>query len=126
MKVVLYAHPDYWDLSKEEKKDICNGCGAKGAWYNFLIPGKVFKQSCNIHDYDYFLGKNQKDKKDADRRFYQNNKRIVNATKNPLLKRYRSFKAKAFFKAVDDFGEEAFWSNKIVNEKNSKGKEIEI
>lgn len=126
MKVILYANPKYWALSDKDKVEICNGCGAKGAWYNFLIPGGIFKQSCNIHDYDYFIGKTEQDKKDADRRFYQNNKRIVKATKNPLLRRYRAFKARAFFKAVEDLGSEAFWSNKIVNEKNSQGKEIEI
>lgn len=126
MKVILYANPKYWALSNKEKKEICNGCGAKGAWYNFLIPGKIFKEACNIHDFDYLIGKTEEDKRKADRRFIQNLKRIVDKTENRALKKYRLVKAKGFFKAVKDFGDEAFWANKIVDEKNSQGKEIEI
>lgn len=126
MKVTLYAHPDYWDLSEEKKKEVCNGCGAKGAWYNFLIPGKIFKVPCDIHDFDYERGESEKDKIEADRRFIQNMKRIVAATDNKLLKKYRRVKARAFFKSVKDFGDEAFWADKVIDKKNSKGKEIEI
>lgn len=125
-KVILYAHPKYWALSDEQKKAICNGCGAKGAWYNFLIPGGVFKHPCNIHDYDYYMGETQEDKDIADRRFIQNMKRIVESTNNPLLKKYRAFKSKGFFKAVKDFGDEAFWNEKVIDVNNSQGKEIEI
>lgn len=129
MKVTLYAHPDFWELSKEEKNKICNGIGAKGAWYNFLIPSsikRVFKESGNIHDFDYFKGKDEEDKKKADRRFSQNNQRIVNTIENKVLMIIAKRVAKSMYLAVDKLGDDAYWKEKIVDVENSKGKEIEI
>ncbi len=126
MKVVLQAHPDYWKLTTEEKAKICNGCGAKGAWYNKLIPGKWLNEPCNIHDFDYYIGRTNEDKGLADRRFIQNNKRVVKATKNFIIRKWVKIKSKSFYALVRDFGDEAFWADKIVDEKNSEGKEVEI
>lgn len=125
MKVVLYADANYWKLTEEEKAQICNGCGSKGAWYNFLIPSRAFDECCHIHDYDYSIGKTEKEKRLADRRFMQNMKRVVRATKNRFLKKWRALKAKAFYKGVKNFGDEAYWSDKVTYE-NSKGEEVEI
>lgn len=124
-KIIVYADPKYWELTKEQKDNICNGCGAKGAWYNFLIPfKKIFEEVCHIHDYDYHIGKNKRDKDIGDRRFINNLKRVVesvdNKAKKVLLKRV----ARIYFKSVRDFGDESFWKDKIVN--NGIGKEIEI
>lgn len=129
MKVILYAQKPFWNLSEEEKKDICNGIGARGAWYNFLIPPSIkrlFKPSGDIHDYDYFVGKTQEDKEVADRRFNQNNQRIVDAIKHPVKKFLAKRAARSMYIAVDKLGNEAYWKDKIVDKQNSKGKETEI
>ena len=127
MLVTLYFSKDYLALTPKQKKQICNGVGAKGAWYNLLIPGKkVFHEPANGHDSDYYFGKTKEDKEIADRRFNQNNNRIVEATKNPILKKCRKVLAKSMFIAVRDFGDEAYWKDKIVDEENSKSKEIEV
>lgn len=126
MEVLLSAHKDYWDLSDEEKKDICNGCGAKGAWYNFLIPSGAFDVACNIHDYDYFVGNTQDDKRKADRRFINNMNRIVSATKSKPLRVYRAIKAKGFYTSVKKLGDAAYWKDKVVDKKNSISKKVTI
>lgn len=36
LKKILSAPPEFWDLPKKEKKEICNGCGPKG--YGATVP----------------------------------------------------------------------------------------
>lgn len=127
MKVTLYFSKKYLNLTPEQKKNICNGVGAKGAWYNKFIPGKkIFNESANGHDADYHFGKTQKDKNIADRRFNQNNTRIVEATKNYFLRKSRAVIARSMFIAVRDFGNDAYWKDKIVDEENSQKEVVEI
>ena len=126
MKVNLQAHPDYWKLTKEEKAKICNGVGAKGAWYNRFIPSFGLTETSNIHDFDYHTGKTERDKRIADRRYMQNNKRVVKATKNIVVKKWLEMKSKTFYNIVRDFGDEAYWADKIVDQENSESKEVEI
>lgn len=127
MKVDLYFSKQYLALNPTQKTIICNGVGAKGAWYNFLIPGKkVFEEPANGHDCDYHFGKTQADKEISDRRFNQNCKRIVEATKNPILKKSRKILARSYFIAVRDFGDDAYWKDKIIDPKNSNKKQVEI
>jgi len=112
MRVTLYAPKEYWDLSPEQKQKICNGCGAKGSKINFLIPQGKFKEACNIHDYMYAVGKNDHDKRIADRVFINNLNRIVKAS-HPLLRPIRKIAARAYYEAVAKFGDEAFWKDKV-------------
>ena len=58
------------DLTPEEKKEICNGCGGKGSWIR--PPYAIFfEASCDQHDYGYYVGGTEKDRKTRDLKFYQ-------------------------------------------------------
>ena len=65
----IYAPITYWELSPEEKKEICNGCGAKdGLKVPDTFWGLNMEEACNIHDYMYSTGKTHYDKLFADRK----------------------------------------------------------
>ena len=123
MKVTLYAPKEYWELEVNQKRKICNGCGAKGSKINFLIPQGSFKEACNIHDYMYANGKTDEDKKVADRVFINNLNRIVEAS-HPATKPFKKVLAKSFYLAVKKFGYEAFWREKVYD--GMVGKEITV
>ena len=59
----------YSDLTIDEKSKICNGCGGKGGWIK--PPSFIFKASCNHHDFLYWRGKDESDRKYADKAFYR-------------------------------------------------------
>ena len=59
----------YSDLTQEQKDNICNGCGGKGSW--IPVPNFIFKASCNQHDFYYWRGCSEKDRKIADDAFYK-------------------------------------------------------
>ena len=59
----------YKDLTDEQKKVICNGCGGKGGWIK--PPNFIFKASCNHHDFKYWQGGTEKDREIADKEFYK-------------------------------------------------------
>jgi hypothetical protein len=56
------------DLEPEERALICNGCGGKGHWFN--PPDWLFKASCDHHDFNYWLGHTEEDRRRADWQFY--------------------------------------------------------
>lgn len=58
----------YKDLTAEQKKFICNGCGAKGGLVK--PPSFIFKASCNHHDFKYWKGCTWKEKLKSDWAFY--------------------------------------------------------
>jgi len=57
----------YRNLSDIEKIAVCNGCGSKGG--PISPPNWIFKASCNQHDFNYWLGNKEKDRKKADKQF---------------------------------------------------------
>lgn len=123
MRVTLYAPAGYWELSEREKRRICNGCGAKGSKLAFLLPQGKFKEACNIHDYMYAMGKTDRDKRIADRVFINNLNRIVEAS-HPILQPLRKALALSYYKAVAQFGDEAFWRHKVYP--GMVGKELHL
>ena len=123
MKTTLYAPKEYWRLAEAEKKKICNGCGAKGTLLAKLLPQGHFHEACNIHDYMYYIGKTDEDKKVADRVFINNLHRIINTL--PLIQKpMAKTLARIYYEAVAKFGYEAFWKDKIYP--GMEGKEITI
>jgi len=58
----------YKDLTKEQKDFICNSCGGKGGWIK--PPDFIFKASCNHHDFRYWRGATEDDRRLADKEFY--------------------------------------------------------
>ncbi len=69
----LKAPDEYYNLTPDQKADICNGCGPSG--YGFLVPDKFrligidFNPACQIHDFCYHIGM---PKKEADNLFLEN------------------------------------------------------
>jgi len=59
----------YKDLTPEQKKFICNGCGGKGGWIK--PPNFLFRASCNHHDFLYYRGMTDEDRQVADDSFYK-------------------------------------------------------
>jgi hypothetical protein len=57
----------YSDLTPEQKKIICNGCGPKG---NMVpVPDFLFTASCDQHDFHYWRGCTEADRFHADNEF---------------------------------------------------------
>lgn len=59
----------YRDLTKEQKKAICNGCGGKSGIVN--PPGVSVNAPCNHHDFLYWRGCTEEDRESADNEFYE-------------------------------------------------------
>lgn len=55
------------DLTEEQEAVICNGCGPKGGWVP--VPEFMFHASCDHHDFRYWKGGSEADRKDADHDF---------------------------------------------------------
>lgn len=111
----LLAPEGFWLLTPEAKSEICNGCGAKGASYNFLIPGQLLgltiTECCNIHDYGYAMGLSEADKREADLLLLTNCLRLIEDG-FAALRPARRLEALAFYAAVADWGDTAFWVGK--------------
>jgi hypothetical protein len=57
----------YRDLTEEQKKIVCNGCGPKGGWVP--VPDFFCKASCDHHDFRYWKGGSEADREAADHDF---------------------------------------------------------
>lgn len=62
---ILMLH--FADLTPEQIKIICNGCGPKGGLLK--VPDFLFKASCNHHDFRYWRGCSEQDRFNADTDF---------------------------------------------------------
>ena len=97
----------YKDLTPEQKKYICNGCGAKGGWIK--PPNFLFKASCNHHDFRFWLGATIKDFHKANTDFYKWMKvDIQESTVVWYKKAHYHVWAYAYYKAVELFGKPNF------------------
>lgn len=112
----IYAPITYWELSPEEKKEICNGCGAKNG---LKVPdtfwGLNIEEACNIHDYMYNIGKTHYDKLFADAMFRLNLTVIIDAKetfKDKLFSILRHYRAGTYYIAVAKYGNYSFWKDK--------------
>lgn len=110
----LYKPTSYTSASKEEKRDICNGCGAANAKFDFVpdnIYGLSITEACQIHDWMYYKGTTNEDKIEADRIFLHNMLRIIEHHGGFLkcLLRRRAYK---YYLAVKHFGSTAYWDGK--------------
>lgn len=105
----LLAPAEYWELTPDQKSEICNGCGAKAARIDFVpevVFGAVFTPACDIHDFCYWLGE---DKRESDRIFLFNLIACCGIDcDNDLLYAGRVQAAIAYFKAVAVLGDDSF------------------
>jgi hypothetical protein len=96
----------YKDLTPEEKRKICNGCGGKGGKIN--PPEFKFNASCNHHDFNYWRGHTESDRRKADKEFYKAMK--GDARKLPWYRRSIHFSlAYIYYKAVRISGKKFFY-----------------
>lgn len=117
MKDILWAPAAYWTLHPNDKKEICNRCGPRGVFADYIpnkILGLYIGECCNIHDYMYNKARpNIEDKKKADRVFKNNMLRLIDAkTKWKWLRKMRKWLAEKYYKTVKLFGGPAFWRGK--------------
>jgi len=107
----------YSDLTEEQKSKICNGCGAKGGW--FKAPNFLFKASCNQHDFYYWRGGEENDRKYADDMFYKYMKKDCAESKwYEKISHYLI--AYLYYKAVRFFGEKFFSYGKMKTKDDLK------
>jgi hypothetical protein len=124
MQVKLIAPAGYWNLTDEQKKEICNGCGGRNSVLTKFLPQGTFKECCNIHDYMYFIGRTEEDKKLADRVFYLNLNRVVKHKKG-FQKFVKKIIAKTYFTAVKKYGDYYFWKGKVPKGLNEREVEVQ-
>jgi hypothetical protein len=96
----------YRDLTPEQKTKICNGCGGKGGFIN--PPEFLFHASCNQHDFYYWRGGTETDRKEADDTFYKFMQLDVVVEDNFIKRNYYSLIAFVYYKAVRLFGRKYF------------------
>jgi hypothetical protein len=111
----LFAPASYNEASPEVRAAV-NGCGTAG-WKGDLVPdtiwGLCITPSCNRHDWMYTCGSTLADKNEADRVFFNNMLRQIDAAGGLwIIKRLRRNRAWEYFEAVDHFGGPAFWDGK--------------
>jgi hypothetical protein len=104
----------YEELTPEQKKEICNGCGGKGS---FITPPHAifFHASCNHHDYGYWKGCTEKDRLDCDEKFYAAMIEDCKTLNWFEYARYRPW-AWLYYKAVRAFGGNYFYYAKEKRE----------
>jgi len=98
----------YAQLSKSQKKKLCNGAGRAGIWGR-LIPDFVFKEAANEHDFDYWHGCTKNDRFTADRKFLANMLDAAERKKNGkrrfvLFRMFYRNMALKYYSAVREFG----------------------
>ncbi|MFA5669912.1 MAG: hypothetical protein WCX83_00205 [Candidatus Cloacimonas sp.] len=95
----------YSELTDNQKSIICNGCGGKGVFIK--PPDFIFKASCNQHDFYYWLGKDENDRKKADKEFYRFMR--IDISEVELIKKpYYHTWALAYYLSVRAFGRKFF------------------
>jgi len=79
----------YSQVTKEQLSLFANGCGGKGSW--IPIPEFIFHASCNQHDFYYWRGGTEEDRKIADDAFYKYMKEDIKRAKWYLRGYYRGW-----------------------------------
>ena len=97
----------YGDLTDEERALICNGCGPKGAVLD--APDWLFEASCDHHDFNYWLGHTEDDRRRADWQFYEAMLRDAHRKASFWNEWWYRLMAWTYYKAVRAFGKSAFY-----------------
>lgn len=104
-ELLLIAPQSYYNMTEEQKHQICNGCGAP----DLKMPNKLFGlsilEACYIHDYMYNIGRTTTDKNDADLIFLYNLFILIErGTSNRFLRWLRRKSAMTYYFAVNSIG----------------------
>ena len=97
----------YSDLTPFQQKVITNGCGASNSLFN--PPEFKFKASCNQHDFYYWRGGNEDDRKLADKQFYDAMVEDSKLCSNIFSKTTHLITAKIYYVSVSLFGKKHFY-----------------
>lgn len=118
MNLPLYMPLDYVEATKEEKAEICNGCGAKdGIKVPSTFWGLCIEESCQIHDWMFHKGQTLGDFFFANVIFFWNMTALVVNGSNMFTMFFRMERALKYFLAVMfKMGREAFWVDKEKND----------
>ncbi|MGZ5009199.1 MAG: hypothetical protein ACXV8W_14940 [Methylobacter sp.] len=110
------VEPGYYDLTPEQKAQICNGAGAANDWRSAFIPNKILGLDCtevfNIHDYAYHVGRTDADKDRADMNMLINLLRLIKGKGNRWARWWANSIAIDYYYAVAEFGRDAFYAGK--------------
>ena len=94
----------YKNLTDKQKLHICNGCGSKGSI--IPVPNFIFEACCNHHDFQYWLGCTEEQRKKADQQFLV--EMLVDAVRSKRKVFYSSW-AVIYYTAVRLRGKKHFY-----------------
>ena len=115
MILPLIYPPGFLNISPTVKAEVCNGAGAKdGIKVPNTMWGLNMKEVFDIHDFDYWMGENEEDKREADRRML-NNAIIMICNQRGWMMYARGLRAISYFMAVAILGNKAFYAGKETN-----------
>ena len=112
---VLTAPDGFMEAGADVLAEICNGCSAAEAKFDFVpdtIYGLCICPVCHLHDYEYHTGKTDDDKDRADDRFLINGINLIEAKSNWFMRILRRRRMLKYYEAVTAFGDDAFWAGK--------------
>lgn len=114
---ILFAPASFLTTGPDRLAQICNGCGAADAKFDFVpdrIYGTRISSACHIHDFMYHTGRSVEDKEEADRVFLNNLLRLIGRDSYKWYKptRLQRIRARGYYLAVHHFGGPAFWAGK--------------
>ena len=113
------------DLSPQQRYKLCNGCGSKGG--PVPVPDFIWKDACDQHDLDYWVGGNELDRLAADRALLQSILLSSFTAETAWARTRRKVAAHAYYWAVRAFGARSFHYGKprgwweVVKECRPKG-----
>jgi len=115
----LFAPASFLNSPITVLMEICNGCGAANAKFDF-VPDKIYGTyigyACHIHDFMYNEGRTVEDKDEADRVMRNNMVRIIDTQSHKWWKPTALMRRRAskYYWAVQEWGGPAFWAGKNI------------
>lgn len=113
----LFAPVSFKTLPIITLMEICNGCGAANAKFDF-VPDKIYGTyigyACHIHDFMYNEGKTIEDKDEADRIMRNNMLRLIDMDSHKWWKptKLQRIRASIYYWTVQQLGGPAYWADK--------------
>ena len=109
MRLPLYAPKSFWVATCEDKKDICNGCGAKGGVkFPDTMWGLNIVKGCNIHDWMWNYSKTEGDLIFSNAIFFYNLSAIIINESNWITVVPRLSRAVKYYLGVVKGGTESY------------------
>jgi len=111
--------PGFNDLTKEQKKEICNGFGSKkGLKFPSTFWGLNMRPCADEHDFGYFKGFTSFEKFIADALFLWNMYVRIEKKSNKFMKILRNRRARVYCKPVVFAGDSSYYLKEKRNIKN--------